>query len=304
MSSQPISDNPLVALSNAMADAAARSGSYTVLVDARRRFPASGILYTSDLVVTADHVVEREDDIKVILPDGMEISAAIAGRDPGSDLALLRLSRSAGPTGAAAAEARVGQIALAIGRPTPEGVQASLGVISAVGGPVRTGRGVLLERYLATDAVPYPGFSGGPLVDAAGMVLGMNTSGLTRGTSIAIPAALVWSTAQSLMQFGRIRRGYLGIRSQPVELPTQGQQALGRNQTTGLLIVGVEAGSPAAQANLLVGDILVGIAGSPVVDHDELLGRLSGSLVGTPASLELLRGGNPIHVDVTIGERN
>lgn len=298
-------DNPLVTLSNAMADAAAQAGSATVLVDARRRFPASGILFTSELVVTADHVVERDDDIKVALPDGAQVNAAIAGRDPGSDLALLKLARPAGaPAQLAGDPPRVGQLALAIGRPTPEGIQASLGVISAVGGPVRAGRGLLLDRYLATDAIPYPGFSGGPLVDASGRVLGMNTSGLTRGTSIAIPASLVWQRAESLSKDGRIRRGYLGIRSQPVELPAQGRQALGREQAAGLLIVGVERDSPAAASGLMTGDILVGIGGMPVSEHDDLLSRLSGDLVGSQTTIELLRGGSPLSLAVTVGERS
>lgn len=163
---QTSSSNPLTAISDAMAEAVARAGSATVLVSARRRFPASGIVYASDLVLTADHVIEREDDITVKTGDGTEISATLAGRDPGTDLAVLRLSRSVASTAQpAAAEARIGQFVLAVGRPTSEGLQASLGVISSIGGPMRTHRGGLLERYLATDAVPYPGFSGGPLVD-------------------------------------------------------------------------------------------------------------------------------------------
>ncbi len=296
--------NTLVELSNAMADAVARAGASTVLVDARRRFPASGIAYAQDLIVTADHVVEREDEIRIQLPDGSETQASLAGRDSGNDIAVLKLRGSiAAVAEPVQTEGRVGQLALAVGRPTSEGIQASLGVISSVGGPVRTGRGSLLERYLATDAIPYPGFSGGPLVDAEGRVLGMNTSGLARGTSLAIPAGLVWQSAQILAEHGHIRRGYLGIRSQPVELPTQGQNGLGRNQASGLLIVGLESNSPAAQGGLMIGDILVGIAGQPVSDPDELLSRLSGNLVGKAVPVEILRGGQPVTLNVTVGER-
>ena len=298
------SENILMALSEAMAEAVARAGKSTVTVDARRRQPASGIAYASDLILTADHVVERDDNIQVIVPDGNPVGASIAGRDPGSDLALLRLSRpAASPAETAPHEARIGQIALAIGRPGPDDLQASLGVISAIGGPVRTMRGGLIERYLATDAIPYPGFSGGPLVDAGGRVLGINTSGLARGTSIAIPAHLAWQVALALAQHGHISRGYLGIRSQPVELPTQAQTALNRQQPTGLLLVSVEQNSPAARGGLMIGDILVGIAGSPVTDPDELFGRLTGNVVGQPTAVEILRGGQPIIVTVTVGER-
>ncbi len=301
---QTSSGNPLTAISDAMAEAVARAGSATVLVSARRRFPASGIVYAPDLVLTADHVIEREDDITVKTANGSEISATLAGRDPGNDLALLRLSRSVTSTAQpAAAEARVGQFVLAVGRPTSEGIQASLGVISSIGGPMRTHRGGLLERYLATDAVPYPGFSGGPLIDADGQVVGVNTSGLARGTSLAIPASLAWQTAAALAQNGRVRRGYLGIRSQPVELPASTQKNLGRQQATGLLLIGIEDNSPASEGGLMIGDILVGLSGQPVSDPDELLARLSGSQVGSALAVEVLRGGQLTRVTVTVGER-
>jgi len=301
---QTSNSNSLTALSDAMAEAVARAGSATVLVSARRRFPASGIIYAPDLILTADHVVEREDDINVSMPDGSDVSATLAGRDPGTDLALLRLSRAYASTAQMApAEARVGQLVLAVGRPSAEGIQASLGVISAIGGPMRTGRGGLLERYLATDAIPYPGFSGGPLVDAAGQAVGVNTSGLARGTSLAIPASLAWQTAADLAKNGRVRRGYLGIRSQPVELPASAQKTLGRQQATGLLLVGIEDNSPASAGGLMIGDILVGLSGQTVSDPDELLSKLSGSQVGSAVLVEILRGGQLTNVTVTVGER-
>lgn len=297
--------NPLVALSDAMAEAVARAGASTLLVDARRRMPASGIAYATDLVLTADHVVEREEEIHILLPDGSQRSASLAGRDTGNDLALLRVSEGGlAPAQAAAQPARIGQLALALGRPTPEGIQASLGVVSAVGGPVRTGRGGLLEQYLRTDTIPYPGFSGGPLIDASGRVLGLNTSGLAHGgVSLTIPAGLAWQVAEALAKHGRVRRGYLGIRSQPTALPAAQQQALGREQETGLLLVGIEDGSPAAQAGLLVGDILVGLADEPLNDPDELLARLVGEIVGQSIQMEILRGGQPVKIAVKIGER-
>ena len=297
-------DNELTTLSNAMADAVERAGQVTVLVNARRRFPASGIIYTADMVLTADHVVEREDDINILLPNGQETPARLAGRDPGSDLALLRLDTpTQPPTQPVQSEARVGQLVLALGRPSPAGLQASLGIISAKGGPLRTGRGGLLEQYLTTDAIPYPGFSGGPLIDASGQVLGINTSGLTRGASLAIPASLAWRIAETLAQHGRVRHGYLGIRSQPVALPAQGVKALNRNQEVGLLLVGVEEGSPAAAGGLMVGDILVSLNNQPLSDPDDLLSRLVGSLVGKPTPVEVLRGGQLHQLTVTVGER-
>ncbi|HJW91158.1 MAG TPA: trypsin-like peptidase domain-containing protein [Anaerolineales bacterium] len=296
--------NALQSLSDALAQAVQTAGAATVLVNGRRRMPASGIAYAADLILTADHTIEREDEIPVLLPDGSQVTASLAGRDPGSDLAVLRLKQAAASIAEPAPEeGRVGQLVLAIGRPTPDGLQASLGIVSAAGGPVRTGRGGLLERFLRTDAIPYPGFSGGPLVDVSGRVLGLNTSGLARGASLAIPAALAWQIADTLAKHGSVRRGYLGVRSQPVDLPAKQQQALGREQSSGLLLVGVEQGSPAEAGGLIVGDILVGIAGAPIADPDELLARLVGQVVGQPTPIQVLRGGQPQRLTVTIGER-
>jgi S1-C subfamily serine protease len=275
-----------------------------VLISARRRFPASGIAYAPGLVLTASHVLERDEDIPVVLPGGDQLKANLVGRDPGSDLAVIRTeSELPAVIEPAAQEARVGQLVLALGRPTEDGIQASLGVVSAVSGPVHTRRGGLLEGHIRTDAIPYPGFSGGPLVDAAGMVLGMNTSGLTRGSSLAIPAKLSWKIAESLVEHGSVRRGYLGVRSQPVEIPLAQQEGLGRQQGSGLLLVGVEADSPAAEAGLMVGDILSGFAGQQVSEPDDLFTRLAGDLVGEQVELEILRAGQKQKLTVIIGER-
>ena len=299
-----MSNNVLVELSDALADAAEKAGQATVLVNARRRMPASGIAYASDLILTADHILEREEDIKVILADGTEVAAKVAGRDAGSDLAVLKLERAA----ATAAEvtkspARLGQIALVLGRPSPEGIEASLGTVSALGGPIRTGRGGMLERYIRTDSISYPGFSGGPLVAADGTVLGVNTSGLSNGGAITIPADIAWNIADALLKHGRIKRGYLGIRSQTVELSGASQKALKREQGTGLLIVGVENDSPASKGGSIVGDILVAVAGVPVLHHDELFSRLNGEVAGKSTPIEILRGGQPQTLNVQVGER-
>ena len=299
-----MSQTVLVELSDALADAAERAGQATVLVNARRRMPASGISYAADLILTADHIVEREDDIKVILGDGTEVSAKVAGRDAGSDLAVLKLDRAAGTVAEATkSPARLGQIALVLGRPSPDGIEASLGTVSAIGGPIRTARGGMLERYIRTDSISYPGFSGGPLVAADGTVLGINTSGLARGAAITIPADIAWNIADTLLKHGRVKRGYLGIRSQPVEIPDASQKALKREQSTGLLIVGVENDSPASRGGLIVGDILVAVAGAPVLHHDELFARLSGDVAGTSTPIEILRGGQPQTLNVQVGER-
>jgi len=294
--------NVLVELSNAMAAAAEKAGASTVLVNARRRMSASGIAYAADLILTADHVVEQEEGMTVTLPDGSMLGAKLAGRDPGSDLALLRLERPAAKPAEMTPDARIGQLVLALGRPSTEGIEASLGVVSAVGGPVRTPRG-MLDRYIRTDTTPYPGFSGGPLVDAEGRVAGLNTSGFGRGTALTIPASLAWKVAAQLAEHGSVQRGYLGIRSQGVEISEAAQKALKREQAAGLVVVSVESGSPAETGGMMVGDILVGLDHQPTQDHDELFVRLSGDAVGKSIPVEILRGGQPQTLKVKVGVR-
>lgn len=299
-----MSKNIFTELSEAMADAAERAGRSTVLVDARRRIPASGIAIAKDLILTADHVVERDEDIRVILGDGTETTARLAGRDPGTDLAVLKLdSASAVPAEVAKSPARVGQFVLAIGRPSKNGIESSFGTVNTIGGPVRTGRGGMLEKYIKTDVVSYPGFSGGPLINGEGQVYGINTSGFRSGGAITIPADVAWKIAETLSKHGKIKRGYLGIRSQTVNIPVEAQSELKRGQETGLLIVGLEAESPAGKGGIMVGDILVGVAGQPIEHHDELFARLSGDVVGKSVPMDVLRGGKLQVVNVVVGER-
>ena len=299
-----MSKNILVELSDAIADAAETAGKSTVLVDARRKFPASGIAFSKDLILTADHVVEREEDIKVILADGTEVPARLAGRDPGTDLAVLKLDRpEAPPAEVSKTPARVGQFVLAIGRPSTNGIESSFGMVNAIDGPVRTGRGSMLERYIKTDVVSYPGFSGGPLVNGDGTIFGINTSGFGNGGAITIPADVAWKIAETLAKHGKIKRGYLGIRSQTVEISADARKSLKREQETGLLLVGLEADSPAGKGGLIVGDILVGVAGEVVAHQDDLFVRLSGDVVGKSVAIDILRGGKLESVKVEIGER-
>jgi len=299
-----MSKTVLVELSDALADAAELAGKSTVLVNARRRMPASGIVFAPDLVLTAEHVIEKTEDITVVTSDGIEVLAKVTGRDAGTDLAVLTLERTAGAVAdVAKTRARLGQIALALARPSREGIEASLGTVSAIGGPIQTGRVGMLERYYRTNSISYPGFSGGPLVAADGTILGINTSGLSNGAAITIPADIAWKTAEILARNGQIKRGYLGIRSQTVDIPNTSRDALKRKQATGLLIMSIEKDSPASKGGLMVGDILVALAGNPILHHDELFARLNGDVVGRATHIEILRGGQPQGQDIVIGER-
>jgi S1-C subfamily serine protease len=295
--------NALTDFSNGLTAAVEKAGTSTVTVDARKRYPASGIAYSEDLVLTADHVVTREENLKVMLPDGRSLAATIAGRDPGSDLALLRLAEKALSPAKTSDDVKVGQLVLALGRPGSEGMQASWGIVTSINGPARTFRGGMLDEFIRSETTPYPGFSGGPLINTEGEVLGLNTSGLTRGSSLTIPNKVAWRTAQALATHGSVKRGYLGVRTQPVEIPEGSRQELKREQEHGLLVVWLEEGGPAAAGGLLVGDILVAVNGQSVGDPDDLFSALNSETVGKAISVEVLRGGRPETVQVTVGER-
>ena len=204
------------------------------------------------------------------------------------------------PARPAPTPARVGQFVLAVGRPAGRELMASIGIVSAVGGPVRT-RGGMLEQYIRTDATPYPGFSGGALIDARGAVLGILTTGLAGGAALAVPAALAWPLAEALARQGYVPRGWLGIGSQPVRIPP-GQRA-GREHETGLLIVELVPDSPAQRAGLLLGDILVALDGQTVDDGEALQALLGGDRVGRAVTVEVLRGGALVTLEVTVGQR-
>jgi S1-C subfamily serine protease len=293
----------LTDFSNGLTSAVEKGGASTVLVDARKRYPASGIALAEDLVLTADHVVTREDGIKVVLADGKSFEATIAGRDPGSDLTVLRLPEKVLKPANTSDTVKVGQLVLALGRPNSAGIQASWGIVTAISGPTRTFRGGMLDEFIQSETTPYPGFSGGPLINTEGEVLGLNTSGLTRGSSLTIPVKVAWRTGEALAQHGTVKRGYLGVRTQPVEIPEASRQALKREQSQGLLVLWLEEGGPAETGGLLVGDILVAISGQPLEDADDLFSALGSNTVGQSMAVEVLRGGHPETVSVTVGER-
>ena len=294
----------LTDFSNGLTEAVEKGGAGTVLVDARKRYPASGIAYSADLVLTADHVVTRDEDLRVVTADGKTVSASLAGRDPGSDLALLRLAEKVlMPAKVADASAKAGQLVLALGRPDTAGVQASWGIITAIGGPARTARGGLLDEYIQTETTSYPGFSGGPLVNTEGEVLGLNTSGLTHGSALTIPSKFAWRIADALAKHGSVKRGYLGVRTQSVDIPDAARAALKREQQHGLLVLWLEDKGPAEQGGLLVGDILVAVGSQPVGEPDDLFAALNTDTVGKAIAVEVLRGGRPETIKVTVAER-
>jgi S1-C subfamily serine protease len=263
---------------------------------------ASGVVWSSaGVIVTSHHVVERDDNIKIGLADGSTVNATLVGRDPNTDLAVLKAEASnlTAATWVDANDLRVGHLMLALGRPGKT-VQATLGIVSALGGAWRTQAGGDIDHYLQTDVVMYPGFSGGPLLDASGRVAGINSSSLVRGVSVAVPAATVKKAVETILAHGKMPRGYLGVGIQPVRLADALQQQL--SQETGLMFMSVEADSPAAQGNLLQGDILVTLDGQPVRHVDELQTLLTGERVGKNVPVRIVRSGQVQDLTVTIGQ--
>lgn len=305
MSEGTAGGSALAAFSDALADAVALVGQSVVRVDGRHRQPASGIIWTSDgLIVTADHVVERDDDLTIGLADGRTVKAKLIGRDPGADLALLKADATDLPPIQRSSTARVGSIALLVARPGPE-LMASLGTVSAVSGPIRTRRG-RLDGLIATDATFYPGFSGAPLISGGGGAVGLATSRFRggRGSGVVIPISTIERTVAALSAHGRVRSGFVGIGSQPVQLPVALREKAGLgSQETGLLVVTVEAGGPAETAGVMLGDVLVAFGGEAVRDPGELRDLLGPERVGQATALRIIRGGEPLDLTVTVGER-
>jgi S1-C subfamily serine protease len=303
--SQATVSSVLSSLSDELAGAVERAAASVVTVNGRRRMPASGIVWSGDgLIVTASHVVERDEDLSISLPDGETRPVTLLGRDLGSDIALLQvegadLTPAARPEG----EPRPGHIVLAVGRPGPNGSMASLGVISLVGGSWRTAEGTSVEGFIRSDAAMLPGFSGGPLIDTAGAVFGMNSSTVGRRGGLTIPYDAVDGVVGALRAHGKVRRGFLGIGAQAVDLTPGLRSSLGIEQERALVIVNVQPEGPAEQSGLIIGDVILSVEGKPVATVEELQDHLTGEVVGKPVSVGLIRGGQRLDVQVTAGER-
>lgn len=290
--------NPITELSNAIASLVESAGGSLVHVDAGRWTGSSGMVWSSDgHIITAAHTLKRSD-VQVTLPGGRQVSATLRGRDPSTDIALLKadVDGLSVPSWAEPQGLKVGQVVLALGWPG-KAVRASLGILSNLGGEWRTPMGGKLERYIQPDVSVYPGFSGGALVDAEGRVLGMNTQALRRGMTLTLAMPTLKRVVEALQKHGSVRRGYLGVSAQPVRLPE------GAGQEVGLLLASVEPGSPAAKGGLMLGDVILSLNGKALGRPHDLLSALSELQAGSPVSLKVWRGGQTHEFSVTLGER-
>jgi S1-C subfamily serine protease len=291
----------LLSLSNDLAAAVEHAARSVVAVHARPRLPSTGVHWRPGIVVTAEHTVRVDDQIRIVWPDGRTVPASLVARDPGTDLAVLRVGDTDWPLAEVADSAalKVGTLVLAVGH----GPRASWGVVSAVGGAWRTWRGGEVERFLRVDLVLYPGFSGGPLVDASGKVAGLVTSGLSRQLELAVPTSTVTRIVDELLASGRISRGYLGVGLQPVALPEGLRRLAPGDGARGLIVVSVETDGPAARAGLMLGDVLVSLEGRPLQDPGDVQDVLATRRAGIAVTASLIRAGEPLQAAITLGER-
>jgi S1-C subfamily serine protease len=292
-------------ISNEFAAAAEKVGSSVVAVHARRWMPTSGIEWKKGVVVTVHHGVQRDEDIKVLLDGGRAVSAKLAGRDPSTDLAVLRIeevSSGARPLGDSTS-LRLGHLVLALGRTRRGDLVASSGIIGGISGEWRNRRGGQLDQHIRLDLALYPGFSGGPLLNARGEVVGVNTRGLGHGRAVTLPVATVNRVVEELLEKGHIARPYLGIAMQPVEVPENMRSKLPAETRVGLLAMHVENGGPAGKAGVLLGDVLFEVGGKTVEHVDAIQDSLATAKIGDVLQIRLIRAGEIKAVSVALGER-
>jgi len=270
-------------------------GKSVVAVDARPRFGSSGVFWRPGIVVTAEHTVRREEEIEIVLADGAKAPATVAGSDPGTDLAVLKVEGHSGDAPALSqGDPAVGNIALGISRSPDSGVNATMGIVSAVSGSWRTWRGGRLDRYIRLDLTMFPASSGGLVVNTSGEAIGIATSALSRIAGLAIPVSTVNRVVDEILSRGHVARGYLGVGLQPVELP---------DHHKGLIVLSLEPEGPAAKAGILIGDVLISLGGAAVADTDDIQTALEGQKVGEKIDAGVVRGGANVTISIAIGER-
>jgi len=296
-------ENILINLSNELAKLAQEASPSVVAVHGRQRYSSSGVHWRPGVVVTAEHTLRRDEDIQVTLSNGKTVDATLAGRDRGSDLAVLRVEGLAAPALqiGPAESARVGDLALVLGRSRDSGPNASLGIVSAVSGSWRTWRGGQVEHYIRLDATLFPASSGGAVIDAQGRAIGIATSALSRIAGLAIPAATVNRVTDGLLEKGFLARGYLGVGVLPVPIAEALRSKLSLANTRGVIIMSAEPGGPADAAGVLVGDTLLALDGKAIESLEDLRSFLDTTAAGKKAQAKLLSGGKLTEVTITVG---
>jgi S1-C subfamily serine protease len=295
----------LIELSDALAQATQKAAAFAVAVHTESRGSSSGVIWRSGIVVTAEHALRRDEEIHVTLPDGRVVSAVLAGRDPSTDLAVLRCgdANTAEPEFGDPATLKPGSLTLVVGRTRASGPVAALGVVSLIAPERHTWTGASLAPYIRLDVGLQPTAVGGAVIDAHGRVIGIASPRFGRFGVIAIPAPTVNAVVDTLLQKGRIPRGYLGVGLQPVRLPDAIRQSLHREEKSAAIVLEVEPDGPAHKAGIVIGDILVSLADRPVSRLEDVHAQLHATAIGKPLALKFVRGGAVQDTSVVVGER-
>ena len=297
-------DSNLAALSNELEKAVDRAAPYVVAVHGRAYMASSGVLWRDGVVLTAEHALKRDEDLRVTLADGRTIDAKLAGRDPGTDLAVLTIAENPPVMEVRPpADLHPGRIVLSLGRSRDSGINASMGIVSAVSGEWRAWRGGRLDAYLRLDLTLFPASAGGPVVTPAGECIGIATGALSRVAPLAIPVATANRVADEILSKGRVTRAYLGVGAQPVPLPEHLKRELNREGKTAVIVLSVEPDSPAEKAGMVIGDLLLSLDGQAIGDIDDLQSALDRRLVGRAVKVVIIRAGKPAELDVVVTER-
>jgi S1-C subfamily serine protease len=295
----------LIELSNALAQATEHAAASVVAVHTEARGSSSGVIWREGVIATVEHALPRDEEMQATLPDGRVVHATLAGRDPSTDLAILKCPDAAAASAdrGDAAAIKPGSITLVVGRTRASGPVAALGVVSLVVAERRTWTGPSLTPYIRLDVGLQLTAVGGAVVDVHGKVVGIASPRFARLGAIAIPAATVDRVAETLLKKGRIPRGYLGVALQPVRLPEHLRQSLQHNEETAAIILEVEPDGPAHKAGIVIGDILVSLAGQPVSRPENVQAHLQAENIGKSLSAKIVRGGAVRDVSISVRER-
>jgi len=291
----------LVQFSNALATRAEAAKNAVVAIRLAHGRHITGMAWRSEIVVASEQSLPRKDDFEIVAAGGAVLTAKIAGRDPGTNIAILRLAQSIASLSIAAGEARTGAVALAIGADGTGGASARLGFVNLAGAEWHSSHGGLIDRRIVLDVSLARREEGGPVFDAAGACLGMSTFG-PRGQVIAIPTATIERIVPLLLKDGRIARGWLGVALQAVAVPDALRESA--EQSSGLMVMSVVEGGPAAQAGILAGDIILSVDGTSTHRLRNIARQFGSDSIGRKADLRLIRSGAVITVQTTIAERH
>lgn len=305
-SGEHMSSATLQNLSSDLAAAADSVGPSVVAVHAQHRIPSSGIQWRKDVIATVNHGIRRNEGITVAFGPDKSVEATLAGRDPSTDLAILKMANEGEVPLASVADGsgvKLANLVLALGRSWRGNLVASAGIVGGLSGAWRTWAGGKIDQHIRLDLELYSGLSGGPLVNAEGKVIGINTRGVARGRAVTIPASTVDRVVDELLEKGHIARPYLGLAMQSVAVPESLRSKFKSELTNGLVVVHVEPSGPADRGGILLGDILVELQGKPLEGLESVQEILSSAKIGEKVPVTVLRGGSPTQLNVTLDDR-